>query len=330
LSTIAVVGAGGWGTALACILSDKGHKVVLWSAFEEHARELIRDRENKRFLAENIFPETLTISSDIQQATSGADILVFAVPTPYLRETMTKISAGINDGPLIVSVAKGVEVETHLRPTQILEEFLTGGRIAVLSGPSHAEEVIRKLPTTVVAACSDKETAKRLQADFSTNTFRVYYSTDIIGVELCGALKNVMGVAVGISDGLGFGDNSKAALMTRGLAEMTRLGVALGADENTFRGLAGMGDLITTCVSGFGRNHNFGLAIARGKSVEEARASMGGMVVEGLLTTKSAFELARLHNVEMPITREVYNILYERKDKFTAVKDLMARGLKAE
>jgi len=330
LATIAVLGAGGWGTALSCHLCDAGHSVTLWSAFADHAAELERDRENKRFLRGKKFPLALAVTADAADASRSADIVVCAVPTPYIRETMERIAAKIPRGGVLVSVSKGIELSTHLRPSEILKEFLPAMDVVVLSGPSHAEEVAKKLPTTVVAACEDERLAKRIQSEFSSETFRVYSSTDMIGVELCGALKNVIGVAVGISDGLGFGDNSKAALMTRGLAEIARLGVALGARESTFRGLAGMGDLITTCVSRFGRNHAFGLSIARGKTLEEAKAAMGGMVAEGVLTSKSALELADRLGVEMPITREVYNILYEGKDQRAAVADLMQRDLKSE
>jgi len=251
VAPISVIGAGGWGTALAIHLAAQGHAVALWCAFEDLALRLNEKRENTQFLPGVSIPYGVKITASAPDA-ADAELLVFAVPTPYIRETMVRIGRELPQGRIMVSVSKGIEVESLLRPSQILEEFFADQRPVVLSGPSHAEEVARKLPTSVVVACRDRRQATRVQRIFSSPLFRVYSSGDVTGVELCGALKNVIGIASGISDGLGFGDNSKAALLTRGLAEIARLGVALGAREETFRGLAGMGDLITTCVSGFG------------------------------------------------------------------------------
>jgi len=329
LAAVTVLGAGGWGTALAGHLAGMGHKVRLWSAFAEHAAQLQRNRENQQFLPGIRIPDSVAITSRAQDA-ADAEILLFAVPTPYVREIMRRISGSLPRGAVLVSVAKGIEVGSNQRPSEILRAFFADEPLAVLSGPSHAEEVARDLPTTVVVASDNTAVGKRIQTGFSSDIFRVYTSRDIVGVELCGALKNVIGVAAGICEGLGFGDNCKAALMTRGLAEIARLGVKRGADEATFRGLAGMGDLITTCVSAFGRNRALGILIAQGKRIEEAVDAMGGKVAEGVLTTKSTLELAKTVDVEMPIAQEVHNILFERKDPRTAVTDLMTRGLKSE
>jgi glycerol-3-phosphate dehydrogenase (NAD(P)+) len=269
------------------------------------------------------------LTTDIAHATAGADLWVAAVPTVYLRETLTRVRPLVRPEPPVLSLAKGLENDTFLRPTEIVTEILGVGRTAVLSGPSHAEEVSRGLPTSVVAASRDPELARWVQMHFSTDRFRVYTNPDPVGVELAGALKNVIGVAAGISDGLGFGDNAKSALMARGLVEMTRFGVALGSDARTFAGLAGLGDLITTCVSRHGRNRAFGERVGRGERPADILASMA-MVAEGVFTARSVHERAARMGVDMPITAEVYRVLYEGKDPRTAVSDLMLRSPKGE
>jgi glycerol-3-phosphate dehydrogenase (NAD(P)+) len=327
---VAVLGAGGWGTALALILAQSPRRQVrLWSARPEPAAEMLARRENVRFLPGVPIPETVELTVDIERAVAGADLLLEAIPTIYLRETIRRVSRDLPAGVPLVSVTKGIEMETFRRPTEILAE-LTGPRpLAVLSGPSHAEEVARHLPTTVVAASTDLAVAKLVQSCFTTERFRTYTNADVVGVELAGALKNVIGIAAGICEGLGFGDNAKAALLTRGLAEMTRFGVALGAEAPTFAGLAGMGDLITTCMSRHGRNRAVGLRLARGEKPAAILASMT-MVAEGVFTARSVHERATRMDLPMPISTEVYRVWHEGKDPRQAVQELMVREPKAE
>jgi glycerol-3-phosphate dehydrogenase (NAD(P)+) len=329
-TSFVVLGDGAWGTAVAVLLArDPRHRVVLWSAREENGRVLRERRENVRLLPGVPIPEAVELTTDVEQATAGADLWVAAVPTVYLRETLRRVRPQLRQGPPVVSLAKGLEMGTFRRPTEILTELLGVERTAVLSGPSHAEEVSRGLPTSVVAASRDPELARWVQTHFSTDRFRVYTNPDPLGVELAGALKNVIGLAAGISDGLGFGDNAKSALVSRGLVEMTRFGVALGADPRTFAGLAGLGDLITTCVSRHGRNRGFGQRVGRGERPADVLAGMA-MVAEGVYTARSVHERAGQMGVDMPITSEVYRVLYEGKDPRTAVSDLMLRSPKGE
>lgn len=322
---VAVLGSGGFGTALALILGQNPrHHVSLWSARPDAAAEMIQRRENVRFLPGVAIPPAILLTTDIDQAVDGADLLLEAIPTIYLRETIGRVAARLPKNVPLVSVTKGIEIATFRRPTEILAE-LTGPRpLAVLSGPSHAEEVARNLPTTVVVASRDRPLAKFVQACLSTERFRTYTNPDVIGVELAAALKNVIGIASGICEGLGFGDNAKAALLTRGLAEMTRFGVALGAEASTFAGLAGMGDLITTCMSRHGRNRAVGLRLAQGETPAQILATMT-MVAEGVFTARAVHERAGLKNLDMPITTEVYRVWYEGKDPRQAVQHLMLR-----
>jgi glycerol-3-phosphate dehydrogenase (NAD(P)+) len=326
-TAIAVLGDGAWGTAVALLLAqDADHDVRLWSARPENGRLLQQRRENVHLLPGVSIPPSVQLTTDLAEAVAGATLWVSAVPTVYLRATFAPVAPLLAPaaGP-VVSLAKGLEVGTFRRPTEILAELLGASRLAVLSGPSHAEEVSRGLPTSVVAASADAELARTVQVAFSTDRFRVYTSDDPLGVELGGALKNVMGLAAGISDGLGLGDNARAALLTRGLAEMMRFGVALGAKARTFAGLAGLGDLITTCVSKHGRNHQVGMRLARGEKLPQILASMS-KVAEGVYTTRSVHERAPALGVEMPITAEVYRVLYEGKGPGAAVDDLMLRA----
>lgn len=326
---ILVIGDGAWGTTLAALLSRKGERVTLWSAFPEYAEILRRTRQNAKFLPGVAIPEAVRIVSRDSGALGPFDLAVAAVPTQFIRPTLEESAAQFGRPGAVVSVAKGIENETLERPTEILAEALAPKRLAVMSGPSHAEEVARDLPTTVVAASSDAAFAAEVQRAFSTERFRVYTSTDVAGVELAGALKNVIALAAGICDGLGFGDNSKAALLTRGLVEIARLGEALGARRSTFAGLAGMGDLITTCYSPFGRNLAVGRAVGKGEKLADILARME-QVAEGVPTTRSAHSLARRLGVEMPITEQVYLILFENKSPRRGVVDLMQRELKPE
>ena len=329
-TTFAVLGDGAWGTAIALLLAQSDrHRVTLWSARADNGRLLRERRENVRLLPGVSIPSSIELTTDVVHAVEGADLWISAVPTVYLRHTMQRVRETALSGPPVLSLTKGLEVHTFRRPTEILTEVLGVGRVAVLSGPSHAEEVSRGLPTSVVVASDDHELARWVQDHFSTDRFRVYTNLDPIGVELAGALKNIIGIASGICDGLGFGDNAKSALLTRGLTEITRFAVALGADAGTFAGLAGMGDLITTCVSRHGRNRHVGERLARGEKAADILAGMT-MVAEGVYTTRSVHERATQMGIDMPITTEVYRVLYENKDPLLAVNDLMLRLPKGE
>ncbi|NNE06994.1 MAG: NAD(P)-dependent glycerol-3-phosphate dehydrogenase [Gemmatimonadetes bacterium] len=341
---VCVLGAGSWGTALSLVLHGRGEDVTLWSRSQGKLDGIRTAGENRTFLPGVAVPGDLKLTCDLAECVPDAEAVVFSVPSrataPLAKEVagLTRQSgagsagakdAGKTGAPLIVLTAKGFEPESRRRLSEAVGDSLPRERVAVLAGPSHAEEVARRVPTTVVAASYERAAAEETQHLFSTDRFRVYTNHDIIGVETATALKNVIALAAGICDGLGFGDNAKGALLTRGLAEMSRLGVELGGDPATFAGLAGMGDLITTCISPHSRNRSFGEAIGRGKSAEEAeRASV--MVVEGVGTTKIAAELAREHDIEMPITFEVESVLLRGKKPMDAMADLMTRDLKAE
>jgi glycerol-3-phosphate dehydrogenase (NAD(P)+) len=300
------------------------HRVRLWSARSDSAVDLIARRENVPLLPGIIIPETIAITTDAGQAVAGADLLIMAVPTVYMRSSLKALSGIVASTVPVLSLAKGIENETFLRPTEIIADLWGTLRLAVLSGPSHAEEVSRGLPASLVAASTDLELAQWVQEHFSGERFRVYTNQDVIGVELAGALKNVLAIAAGIGDGLGFGDNAKAALLTRGLVEMARFGIALGAEQATFFGLAGLGDLITTCFSPHGRNRRVGQRLAAGESLD-AIVNGTQMVAEGVYTTRSVFARAKKMGVEMPIVGEVYRVLYENKPPLDAVSDLMLR-----
>jgi glycerol-3-phosphate dehydrogenase (NAD(P)+) len=326
----AVLGDGAWGTAIALLLAqDPNHDVRLWSARQENARILKERRENFRLLPGVPIPPSVKLTGDIGEAVADTDLWIVAVPTVYLRETLTRIQPDLPADRPTLSLTKGVEMETFLRPTEIVRQILGKRSTAVLSGPSHAEEVSRGLPASLVVASDEPALARRIQEWFSTDRFRVYTSSDVTGVELGGALKNIIGIAAGISDGLGLGDNAKSALMIRGIVEIARFGVALGAERTTFYGLAGLGDLITTCVSRHGRNRHVGERLARGERLPEILASMR-MVAEGINTTRSVYERASQLGIEMPITTEVYQVLYTGKDPKAAVNDLMTREPKSE
>ncbi len=329
IKKISVLGTGGWGTALSIVLHNKGHNVTLWGSTPDYVEYLKKHRENKKYLKGIEIPSDLNITSDIAETQIETDLIVIAIPTPYVRKTIKPFKNHYLPGTPIVSVIKGIENETLMRGSEILRDVLGEQPIALLLGPSHAEEVARKLPTTVVIACNDIQVAKDIQNIFITERFRVYTNTDVIGVEIGTSVKNVIAIAAGICDGLGFGDNSKAALITRGLAEMMRLGVAMGGKRDTFSGLAGLGDLITTCVSPYGRNRLVGEQIAKGKKLSQLLEEMD-QVAEGVLTTKSVCKLANKYNVEMPITKEIYNVLFEDKDPIKAVNELMVREPKSE
>lgn len=300
----------------------------MWSVDESYAREVARTRENRKFLPGVKIPDDVSLVWDIEPL-GKADVMVMAVPTQFARDVLTKLAPSFPRNVPIVSVAKGIENETLLRPSQVIREVLGRVKVGVLSGPSHAEEVARGLPASVVAAAADDVFARTIQALFMSERFRVYTNTDEVGVELGGALKNVIAIAAGMCDGMKLGDNAKSALISRGLAEMVRLGVEMGARQRTFFGLSGIGDLVTTCISPHGRNREVGLRIGSGAKLSEVLETME-KVAEGVWTTKSVLALARRHRVKMPITEEVYAVLFEDKDPRHALRDLMTRSAKSE
>lgn len=326
---ISVIGSGGWGTAAALLLCRNGHSVCLWSYLDEERARLERDRENKEFLPGVPFGDAdITFTSDIDFAAQYGEVLVSVVPSKAVRATAKKLSRKGN-GKTVVNLSKGFDEDTGCRLSEVFEQEMPDSTIAVMSGPSHAEEVARGIPTTNVIACKSAEVAEKLQSIFMSDTFRVYTNADICGVEFGGALKNVIALCAGITDGLGYGDNTKAALMTRGLHEIARLGVKLGAHEKTFSGLSGVGDLIVTCTSMHSRNRRAGILIGKGKSLDEALKEVH-MTVEGVYATRAAYALSQKYNVEMPITEAAYNVLFNGTDPRTAVNMLMTRGRKSE
>ena len=325
---IAVIGAGSWGTTLANLLAEKGNDVYLWAYEQELVDEIKRTNMNGTYLPGLPLSQNIEITSDLGKALSTARYVLNVVPTQFTRSVFSKAKNLISENSLIISASKGIEHGTLLTVSSILEE-LTGSDVAALSGPSFAEEVIKQLPTAVTIAAHNNETAMILQDVFNTDSFRVYTNSDVLGVELGGALKNVMAIASGISDGLGLGASTRAALITRGLAEMTRLGVAMGAREKTFGGLSGLGDLVLTCTGTLSRNYTVGFQLGRGKKLEEILGKMK-MVAEGVATSKSAYELSKRHGVEMPIVEQINNVVNEGKKPDEAVKELMGRSLKAE
>jgi glycerol-3-phosphate dehydrogenase (NAD(P)+) len=338
---VAIIGDGGMGTVLSMLLCDKGISTRMWGYDAEQLARIKRERENKRFLPGYSLPEALMFEARDDRAMAGAELIVSAVPCQYMRGIWKRLARHVPAGVPVVSVAKGIENDTLLRPTQIIADVLGTApragpgattretRLAALSGPTIADELARRLPATACAAAEDEDLACRIQSTFTCSWLRVYTNTDLIGVELAGAMKNVIAIAAGIIDGVGAGDNAKAALLARGLAEITRLGVAMGARENTFAGLTGLGDLVTTCISPKGRNRSFGERIGRGQSPQEAQAATDS-VVEGIATCRSVVGLAARYDVEMPITQAVYEVLFEHKPVPVAIEDLMSRRLKPE
>lgn len=332
MKNVSILGAGSWGTALSLVLSDNGNNVVLWTRNKSVKEEIQETRENKRYLPEIFIPHNINITEDIEKAVKQSDIVVLAVPSQAVGETIKKITKYLNKSTVIVNTSKGLDTQNLLRLSQVIEKEIQShknNKIAVLSGPSHAEEVGRKFPSAVVSSSKDEETAKYIQDIFISPYFRVYTNLDLVGVELGGALKNVIALAVGISDGLGFGDNSKAALMTRGLAEIARLGEIMGAKIITFSGLAGVGDLFVTCTSEHSRNRRTGIALGQGKKLDVILKEMG-MVVEGVTTTNASYKLSQKFKIEMPITTQVYNILFKDLEPLEGVENLMERGRKDE
>ena len=323
MAKITVLGSGGFGTALAVLCHKNGHETTLWSLFEEEIATIKRDGENKKLLPNIKLSEEITLTADIS-CTENADAVIFAVPSFAVRSTARLVKEKIDKNAVVINVAKGFEPETLERLSTVLSQELPENRIVAVSGPSHAEEIALEMPTTVVAASSDKDAATFAQSLLMNNRLRIYCNDDIVGVELGGALKNIIALAAGIVDGLGFGDNTKAALMTRGMAEISRLGIAMGARMSTFSGLTGIGDLIVTCTSMHSRNRRAGILIGKGIPATDAIKEIG-MTVEGYISAKSAYELAKRYEVEMPIIEEVYKVLYQNADVNQTVTNLMTR-----
>lgn len=328
---IGVLGSGSWGTAIASLLADNGHEVTLWSFLEEECEELKQFHENRRYLKGVILPDSVRFTPDIREAVEGKEIVVSATPSFAVRGTIGKMKDFFDrENQIVVNIAKGFEESSLMRLSQVIRSELGEDiSLCVLSGPSHAEEVGRKMPTTNVAASENLEIAKLIQDVFMCGYFRVYTSSDVLGVELGAALKNVIALCAGISDGLGYGDNLKAALMTRGMAEIMRLGTKMGGNSKTFAGLTGMGDLIVTCTSMHSRNRRAGILIGQGKSVEAAMKEVN-MVVEGVLSCKTAYALSKKYDVEMPIVEEAYHVLFEGADVKQSMTNLMLRDKKNE
>lgn len=327
-NNILVLGAGGFGISLAVMLHKYGHNVTLWSAVKEEIAGIRQYGENKKLLPGVPVDPQISLTTELKSA-AAADVIIFAVASRFVREVAQRVKPYVNSNSILVNVGKGFEDTTSMRLSEVIESELPSNHLVVLSGPSHAEEIARNVPTTIVAACKHRESADYIQELLMNTNLRVYVNDDIVGVELGGALKNIIALCAGICDGMGLGDNSKAALITRGLAEIARLGIAMGAKSETFAGLTGMGDLIVTCTSMHSRNRRCGILIGQKLSADEAMERVG-MTVEGCAATKSAYELSRKYNICMPITEETYNVIYRGKELRQAVADLMGRPKRHE
>lgn len=329
MAKVSIIGAGSWGTALALLLHKNGNEVTIWSKFDAEIQMLKEHHEHLDKLPGVKLPEDMVFTTDLEASIKGMDLMVLAVPSAFTRSTARLMAPYVEEGQIIVNVAKGIEEATLMTLSDIIEEEIPQATVTVLSGPSHAEEVGKGIPTTIVVGARKKEVAEYVQNLFMNEVFRVYISPDILGIELGAALKNVVALAAGIADGLGYGDNSKAALITRGMAEITRLGMAMGGKMQTFSGLTGIGDLIVTCASMHSRNRRAGILIGQGKTMDEAMAEVK-MVVEGVYSAKAAIALAKKYNVQLPIIEQVNLVLFEGKNAAEAVKDLMLRDKKIE
>lgn len=329
MAKVSIMGAGSWGLGLAMLLNNNGHNVKVWSIFPEEIKTLKKERENKKCLPGVKIPESIEFTADTEYAITTSEVIVLAVASPYTRSTAKLFAPYVKEGQYIVNVGKGIEEDTLMTLCQVVEEEIPAATVAVLSGPSHAEEVGRLIPTTCVIGAHKKEDAEYLQNIFMSDVFRVYISPDMLGICIGGALKNVIALAAGIADGLGYGDNTKAALITRGIAEIARLGTAMGADAMTFSGLSGIGDLIVTCASMHSRNRRAGILIGKGYTKDQAMEEVQ-MVVEGVYSAKAAFALSKKYHVEMPIVEQVNEVLFNGKNPSEAVKELMLRDKKIE
>lgn len=328
MTKVTFLGGGSFGTALSILLGNKGYEVAIWDRASSVVDEINKQRKNDRYIKNLIIPENVTAFTDVDEALEGAQVVVLAVPSHIIRTICKSIKGKIGEEVIVVSIAKGIEEGTDLRLSQVIEEELPNP-VVILSGPSHAEEVAVGIPTTLVASSNNMKYAEKVQDLFMSPTFRVYTNEDLVGVEIGGAVKNIIALAAGISDGIGYGDNTKAALMTRGMKEISRIGLALGGKVETFYGLTGMGDLIVTCTSMHSRNRRAGILIGKGKSLDEAQAEIG-MVVEGVKSCHAFYELKKKLGVEMPITDVLYRVLFEGKNPVEAVEELMARDKKDE
>ena len=329
MAKISVIGAGSWGTALAWLLHNNGHKVTVWSIVEAEIKMLSEEREHKQKLPGVKLPDDMEFTTNLKDACSDRDLLVLAVPSPYTRSTSHSMNPFVRKGQLIVNVAKGIEEHSLMTLSDIIEEEIPQAEVAVLSGPSHAEEVGRGIPTTIVVGARKKRTAEYIQGLFMSPVFRVYTSPDILGIEIGAALKNVIALAAGTADGLGYGDNTKAALITRGIAEISRLAVAMGAQAETLSGLSGIGDLVVTCASVHSRNRKAGYLIGQGRTMKEAMDEVQ-MIVEGVYSAKAGLALSEKYGIDMPIIRAVNQVLFEDMSAADAVKELMLRDRKEE
>ncbi len=321
---VSVIGAGGWGTTLANLLAEKGIETILWAREPEVVREIEENRTNNQFLPGVKLSIKIKPTNNLENAVRDKKIIIMAIPSQFLRVMAKKITGYIKTDAIVVDVAKGIEEGTFKRMSQILEEELPSGvRIIALSGPNHAEEVSRKIPTATVIASKHSEILTKIKELLEVEYFKVYPHDDIIGVEICGAIKNISAIATGVCDGLGLGNNSKASIITLGLMEMSKVGRFFGARRSTFYGLAGVGDLVATCMSKYSRNRFVGEKIAEGKSLDEIKKEMHGMIAEGVKTTKAVYELSKKENMDLPLTNQVYKVLYEKKELKSAIKDLI-------
>lgn len=329
MAKVSVMGAGAWGIALARVLKNNGNDVTIWSKLEKEVNMLKNERENSISLPGIKLQDDIKITNDIREAAEGMDIIIMSVASRFTRQVAAAMKDMVREGQIIVNVSKGIEDESFMTLTDVIKDELPCVEVAALSGPSHAEEVGKEIPTSVVVGAYSKETAEKIQNIFMNNVFRVYTSPDVLGVELGGSLKNVIALAAGMADGVGCGDNTKAALITRGIAELSRLGLKMGADERTLGGLSGIGDLIVTCASMHSRNRRAGILIGQGKTPDEAMTEVKA-VVEGVYSAKAAYNLAKKYNVSMPIVEQVNKVLFEGKDVKSAILDLMGREKKSE
>ena len=329
MANLGIIGTGSWGIALSVVLADNGHTVKVWSLIEDEVNMLSQKHEHVDKLPGVIIPDTVSFTTDFKEAIHDRDMVVLAVPSPFIRSTAKQMTEFVAKDQLIVVVSKGIEEDSLMILSDIVEQEIPQANVAVLSGPSHAEEVGRRLPTTVVAGAKTKATAEKIQEYFMNQVFRVYSSSDILGIELGGSLKNVIALAAGMADGLGFGDNTKAALITRGIKEISELAVKMGARSETLSGLTGIGDLIVTCASQHSRNRKAGMLIGQGYTMQEAMDEVK-MVVEGVYSAKAAYRLSEKYDVDMPIVKEVNNILFGGQSAKQGVVDLMARDRKSE
>lgn len=332
MEKIVVMGAGSWGTALSVLLAEKGNDVTLWEFNPAQAQKINSDRENKDYLSGIKFPDNLKITNEIENLLKEASYLVLSIPSQYVRSIVEKVAGQIHENLIIINTGKGIEISSQKRLSEVIKDELYGKyhkNIVVLSGPTHAEEVAKKIPSAIVASSIDKEKAKKVQELFNTNYFRVYINTDMTGVEIGGSIKNCIAIAAGIVDGMGFGDNSKAAIITRGLAEIMRFGKEYGANEATFSGLSGIGDLIVTCTSRHSRNRYVGENLGKGKTIKEILENMI-MVAEGVPTIKAVYNISQEKGISMPIVEALYKIMYENASLKDEIELLMTRDLKEE